>query len=124
MSTVAHAVLIVVSVPPIVMLAWLIRRGRLRAKYAMIWIPVLAAVATLAAVPGLSDSVARTLGVSYPPALFFLLAIVLLVMVSLHYAWELSRLEERVRVLAEEIALSSSRLPIDDHDVRQSASTR
>jgi len=44
-------------------------------------------------------------GISYPPATFMLLALSFLLILVLHFSWELSRLEDRTRSLAEEHAL-------------------
>jgi hypothetical protein len=56
------------------------------------------------------DWAARELGVLYAPAVIFLAAIGLLMLLAMHYSWELSRLEERSRTLAEEVALLRAEL--------------
>lgn len=89
----------------------LLRRGHLRAKYAMLWIPVVTAMAVFSIVPGLLDDVARAIGIAYPPALLFMLSITLLLMISMHFSWELSRIEERMRILAEVVALRDADEP-------------
>lgn len=88
----------------------LLRRGHLRAKYVMLWIPVGIAMGVVSAVPGLLDRVALGVGINYPPALLFMLAITLLLVICMHFSWELSRIEERLRILAEAIALRDADL--------------
>ena len=44
-------------------------------------------------------------GIGYAPATFMLLALSFLLVLALHFSWELSRLEDRTRALAEEYAL-------------------
>ena len=44
------------------------------------------------------------MGVDYPPAVFLGVAVAFLLVVVVQFSWELSRLEERSRVLAEEVA--------------------
>jgi hypothetical protein len=51
------------------------------------------------------------MGISYGPTTFFLGAITLLLLVVVHFSWELSRLEERTRLLAEELALLRAEAP-------------
>ncbi len=68
---------------------------------------------TLAAVPGVLNTVSEWLGVLYSPTLFLLLAVGFLFFVVVHYSWELSRLENRTRTLAEELALLRTRLDGD-----------
>jgi hypothetical protein len=83
----------------------LLRRHRLREKYAVIW-GVLSVTAIIGALfPGLLGSAASALGLQLPSNLLFLLAIVVLLGLTLQLSYELGRTEERVRTLAEEVAL-------------------
>lgn len=83
----------------------LVRRAEMRAKYSFLWLGVGTVIAAMTIVPGLLEGMATLVGIAYPPAIIFLAAIFLLLVVAIHFSWELSRLEERTRVLAEEIAL-------------------
>lgn len=82
----------------------LLRRRHLREKYAILWLGVGVAVAVLGAWPPILDRVAGWLGVIDPPNLLFFLAILVLLIVTVHLSWEVSRLEDETRTLAEEIA--------------------
>jgi len=88
----------------------LVRRRSLRGKYGLLWLTVGLALIPLALFPGVVDWAARELGVLYAPAVIFLAAIGLLMLLAMHYSWELSRLEERSRTLAEEVALLRAEL--------------
>ena len=88
----------------------LVRRRSLRGKYALLWLSVGVALVPLALFPGVVDWAAKELGVLYAPAVIFLAAIGLLMLLAMHYSWELSRLEERSRTLAEEVALLRAEL--------------
>lgn len=83
----------------------LVRRRQLREKYALLWMGVGATVVALSLTRHLLDRIAVALGFSYGPSILFLVAIVFLLAVAAHLSWEVSRLEERTRRLAEEIAL-------------------
>jgi hypothetical protein len=83
----------------------LVRRRQLREKYAALWLVVGAGMAVLAVFPRLLDAVADRLGVADPPNLLFFVAILVLLLVIVQLSYELSRVEEHVRVLAEEVAL-------------------
>lgn len=83
----------------------MLRRRQLREKYAFFWMLVGAAVVVLGFFPRLLDSLSRVLGVASGASLVLFLGIVFLLMVSIHLSWEVSRLEEETRTLAEEIAL-------------------
>jgi hypothetical protein len=101
----AHIVLLLLTAGMLGFVLHLLRSGRLRAKYAMLWTTVGAGLVVLAAFPGLLDWTAGRLGIYYPPAAFLMAAVAFLLVLTVHFSWELSRLEERTRVLAEEIAL-------------------
>lgn len=98
------------TLPFLVVIVRMVRRRRLRAKYSFIWLGIGGVVLIFCAVPGLMEDLALKVGILYPPALLFLGAIVLLLFLSLHFSWELSRLEDRVRTLAEELALVQSQV--------------
>jgi len=110
LSTRAHILLAIITIGSIVFIISLVRRDRLRAKYSMLWVSIGLVLGVIAAVPGVLDRISAWAGVAYPPTMFFLLAIAFLFTVVLHFSWELSRLEGRDRVLAEEVALLRERL--------------
>jgi hypothetical protein len=105
MSGRAHFFVATVTVASLAFIIRLVRTHRLRAKYSMLWISVGLALTVLAASPRLLDTVSGWLGVAYPPTTLFIVAITLLLLVAVHFSWELSRLEERTRILAEELAV-------------------
>jgi len=83
----------------------LVRRRQLREKYALLWLGVGVAVAVLGFFPHLLDSITNLVGVASGVSLVLFLGIVFLLLVCLHLSWEMSRLEEETRSLAEEVAL-------------------
>lgn len=87
----------------------LVRRRQLREKYALLWLAVGLGGILIGAGRSLVDRLATALGVDYGPSMVFLGAILFLVLVCMHLSWEVSRLEERTRTLAEELALLRGR---------------
>ena len=83
----------------------LVRRGHLRGKYALLWLAVGAAMVGFAVYPDVLVPIGNAVGISYEPAIIFLSAIAFLFLVVVHFSYELSRLEDRTRTLAEELAL-------------------
>lgn len=83
----------------------LLRRGQLREKYAVLWLVVGIGVAIFGAFPDLLDDVARPLHVADPPNLLLFAGDAVLLLVTVHLSWEASRMEDRTRSLAEEVAL-------------------
>jgi hypothetical protein len=103
------AVLVALALVAIVRL---VRGRQLKAKYSLLWLSVGGVLVVFAAVPGLLDWSARKLGIYYQPTLFILLALLLLLLVIMHFSYELTRMEDRVRTLAEEAALVRRRLQL------------
>ena len=102
----------------LVFIVRLVRRGHLRAKYSMLWLFVGVGVAAFAIFPDILTWASDRLGIAYPPATFLLFAVAFLVMLALHFSWELSRLEDRTRSLTEEVALLTERVDACDRRAR------
>ncbi len=83
----------------------LVRKRQLQERYAILWL--LAGVAlTLAPVfiPWL-DHLAFSIGFEYPPALLLLLAVVGLLLLIFHLSLTISRTEDRLKALTQELGL-------------------
>jgi hypothetical protein len=106
----AHVLIIVATLLTAWFILRLVRARQLRSKYALLWLVIGLALLPLAAVPGLLNTVSEWLGVFYSPTIFLLFAVAFLFLVVVHYSWELSRLENRTRTLAEELALLRAEL--------------
>jgi len=91
---------------------YLLRRGVLREKYAVLWLFFSGAALFFAIFPGALVWISGTIGVAAPVNLLFFTTVFLLVLVSVQLSWELSRHEMRIRRLAEEVALLQQQ--IDD----------
>jgi hypothetical protein len=89
---------------------WLLRRGVLKEKYAVLWLLVSLTAIVLALFPGIVRWFSNLVGVEIPSNLLFFITLLLLVIVGIQLSYELSRHEARIRRLAEEIALLSNRL--------------
>jgi hypothetical protein len=101
----AHLFVAVVTLTSLTFIMRLVRTRRLRAKYSMLWMSVGLGLSILAASPRLLDRLSRLIGVAYSPTTLFIVALTFLLLIVVHFSWELSRLEERTRILAEEVAL-------------------
>jgi hypothetical protein len=87
------------------LVAEMLRRKKLREKYAIWWLVVGIATLVLAAFPQLLGYIAQAVGVQLPSNLLFILSILMLLGVCLHLSWEISVVEEETRALAEEVAI-------------------
>jgi hypothetical protein len=103
--TSATALGLVASIIVVVTLFEMLRRHRLREKYALIWFVLAMGSLTVAAFPALLYGLADLLNVQVPSNLVFFIASLLLLAMSLQHSFEIGKLEERTRTLAEEVAL-------------------
>jgi hypothetical protein len=93
------------SLVTLVVLFEMLRRHRLREKYAIFWVLVALTTLLIAVFPGVLLWAADLIGVEVPANLLFFGASLVLLVVSIHHSYELGRLEDRTRTLAEEVAL-------------------
>ncbi|GAB4099809.1 DUF2304 domain-containing protein [Sinomonas halotolerans] len=99
------AIALVLSVAMLLVVLAMLRAGRLREKYAVLWLVIGSLTVVLGLFPNLLAWTARVIGVQVPSNLLFALSIVLLAGVSLHVSRELTVLEDETRILAEEVAI-------------------
>lgn len=93
-----------------------VRRRQMRTQYLVLWTSLCVPAIVLVAFPGLLDRVASALGIYYAPAALFLVAVVVLFLISMQFSRELSRLDERTRILAEELAIERA---LRERDARE-----
>jgi hypothetical protein len=110
----AHVLIIVATLLTAFVIFRLVRARQLRSKYALLWAVVGSMLLVLAAFPGVLNTVSDWLDVAYSPTIFLLLAVGFLFLIVIHFSWELSRLENRTRTLAEELALLKAQLDLED----------
>ena len=105
--------IIVTGVTALAVLAFmveLLRRRQLQEKYAILWLAVSIVILPMAFFPPIINNVAEALGIKSGVSLVLFLGIVFLLMVTVHLSWEVSRLEEETRTLAEDLALLRSEI--------------
>ncbi len=83
----------------------LIRRGKLKERYALLWLCASCVLLLFSLSRRLLDTVSHLIGIYYPPSFLFLLAFVFMLMIALHYSAVISRLSEQNKILAQELAL-------------------
>ena len=100
----------IVSIALVLVVLDLIRRGRLRERYALLWLATGLVLVVLSAWRGGLNTIARWFGVStYPPAVLFAVGLLFVILVLLHYSTVISRLADQNTTLAQRLALLESR---------------
>ena len=83
----------------------LIRRGRLKEKYSLLWLFAGTVLLVFSSSRGLLEYVSSLFGIYYPPSLLFLLAFLFLLLITLHFSVVISGLSDKNKKLAQELAL-------------------
>ncbi|MEO1440264.1 MAG: DUF2304 domain-containing protein, partial [Chloroflexota bacterium] len=83
----------------------LVRRRRLREEYSLLWLGTALVLLVLATSRPLLDSIAGLIGIFYPPSALFLVAIVFMLLILLHFSTVLTRLTQENKEIAQEMAL-------------------
>jgi hypothetical protein len=82
-----------------------IRRGRLKERYALLWLAAAGVMLLLATWRSLLDRIAVFLGVFYGPSLLFLVALLFLFAILLHFSLVISEHRDKTRRLTQHLAL-------------------
>lgn len=100
----------IASVVLLVVILELIRRRRLREKYAILWIVTSIVLLAMSLWRDSVDTIAGFAGVGYAPAILFAVGALFVLVVLLHYSTVISKLADQNTVLAQKIALLEARL--------------
>lgn len=113
--TIARYVLgIVGALLILVVVVELLRRGKLRERHTFWWL-IAGALSLIGAVfPAILDWLSALVGVDVPVNLVFFVGIIVLFLVCIQQSTELTRSEERTRILAEQVALLDDRLRVNE----------
>ena len=97
---------LVASVGALIFIVELVRQRKLREDYSLLWLATAIVLIILSLSRPLLDQIAALLGVTtYPPAALFLVAIVFLLFILLHFSTVLTRLSRENKEIAQEMAL-------------------
>lgn len=91
----------------------LLIKQKINEKNSIYWLSAVFLVLVLASIPDLLDKVANLIGISYPPSLLFLCSSLVLLYIVLRQAVQLSALDDKVRELAQIIAIQKQ------HDMQE-----
>ncbi len=94
---------VIVALAALVLVFELLRRRRLREKYAVIWVVISIGTLVVALFPPMLGWVAGLVGIQTPSNLLFFASLIILFAVSLQLSREVGLLEEQSRRLAEEV---------------------
>jgi hypothetical protein len=112
---------LVVSIGGLIFIIELVRRGKLREDYSLLWLGTGVIMVMLIVSRPLVDELARWLGVvTYPPAALFVVAIIFMLFILLQYSTALTRLSRDNKKIAQEMALLRQELTATKAELAQS----
>ncbi len=88
----------------------LIRRGRLKERYSLLWLFASIVLLLLSSSRGLLDALSHAVGIFYSPSVLFLIGFVFLLMITLHFSVVISGLTDKNKKLAQELAILKQQL--------------
>ncbi|MDH3306775.1 MAG: DUF2304 domain-containing protein [Acidimicrobiia bacterium] len=101
----AQVLVVVIAVLGLVAILWLVRRRTLKERFALLWIGIGIGMVGVVAVRPWLDSLSDALGIRSGTSTLFTLAILFLLGLVLYLSIVVSALEEKIRDLAEAVAL-------------------
>jgi len=103
---------LIISLLLAVVIFQLIRKKKLKEQYSLLWFLTVAVMLVLSLWEGLLFRVSSLMGIAVPSNALFLLALLFMFVMSLHYSLLVSRLTDQSKMLAQRIAIL-------DHDLRE-----
>ncbi len=99
----------------------LIRRRRLRERYALLWLLTGLVLLALSVWRDGLNTIADWAGVEgYPPAILFAVGLLFVIAVLLHYSTVISKLSDQNTILAQRLALLEAELTTTSRETRRS----
>jgi hypothetical protein len=101
---------IIIGVAVLLFVINLVRTKKLKEEFALLWLVTAVVLVFAPLLIDYLDMAAHALGIEYPPALIFLLAIISLLFILFQFSMRISRFSEQIKVLTQEAALLRARI--------------
>jgi hypothetical protein len=96
---------VVASVAFLLCILELVRRRKLREEYSILWLFGSIIVLVLSVKQDWLNGISSAVGIAYPPSLLFLVGMLFIVMILVHFSMVISKLMKMNKDIAQEIAL-------------------
>ncbi|PKM87984.1 MAG: hypothetical protein CVU87_08545 [Firmicutes bacterium HGW-Firmicutes-12] len=83
----------------------LLVKRKINERHSLFWLFGAIIILILSTIPEILAVIANLVGVDYPPALLFLIAILVILAITLYQSIQISILQERLRELTQQIAI-------------------
>jgi len=99
---------ILVGLAILVFILNLVRKKQLREQYALLWILSSIVLCLSAVFIGSVEKVSHLVGIYYPPAFLFLIAILMILVLQFHFSTVISNLREQNKALIQDVGILTS----------------
>lgn len=100
----------------------LVRTRKLKEEFALLWLLTAVVLVLAPLLIDYLDMMARALGIEYPPAFIFVLAIISVLLILFQFSMRISHFSEQIKVLTQELALLRARLEFLERTLPQDGS--
>ncbi len=88
----------------------LVRTRKLKEEFALLWLLTAVVLVLAPLLIDYLDMIAHVLGIEYPPAFIFVLAIISVLLILFQFSMRISHFSEQIKVLTQELALLRARI--------------
>ncbi len=96
---------LIASIGALIFIIELVRQRRLREEYSLLWLATALVLLVLSVSRPLLDVLANLVGIAYPPSALFLVAVIFVLFILLHFSIVLTRLTQENKETAQQLAL-------------------
>lgn len=101
---------ITISMIMLVYIIYLIRKKKLKEEYAILWIVIIIVFLIFSIFRGLIDFISNLLGIFYQPASLFIILIIGLFLLSLHFTIVISDLKTKINTMVTTLTLLEDKM--------------
>ena len=101
----ARIIIILLSISLFLFVLNLIRKRKMRIEYSILWFLIGLIILLVSIWQNMADQISFLIGIEYPPALFFLIAIFFVILMKLHFSIEMTKLKDQNKTLVQEISI-------------------
>ena len=109
MNPVSRIIVISISLGLVTLIFELVRRRKLKEKYAILWLFSGSAIFILAAFDRVLHWITKLLGITFPINTVFFFGILFMILINIHFTLVISNLSEQNKKIAQKLSLLESK---------------
>jgi len=118
MESTLRIALLIIGISFTGVIIYLLVVNKMNEKNSIVWLIGSIGILGISAAPQAVDKIATLVGVEYPPSLLFLISTLILLVCILYFSIQLSALQEKVRQLAQIVAVYKAMEEKKDREIK------